>query len=148
MSVGSNTERAVFYLAATIAREAILNWEKVLLAALIIERYGSTGAKFVGLVGLELVKAQVQLTINIARHFGSTIGIEIYRQSRIPQIVSTTRLVTPVALQATALGVGAYALAKSPDVTYDFFSDTSNYGTDPEGNLYTHPLILQGATVN
>lgn len=146
--MGDNTERAVFYLAATIAREAILNWEKVLLAALIIERYGSTGAKFVGLVGLELVKAQVQLTINIARHFGSTIGIEIYNQSRIPRLIGTARLVAPVALQATAVGVGAYALAKSPEVTYDFFADTSNYGTDPQGNLYVHPLILQGAVTN
>jgi hypothetical protein len=146
--MGDNTERAVFYLAASIAKEALFRWEQVLLAGFIIDRFGKSGAKFVGLVGYELVKSQVQLSVNIAKHFGQTIGMDMYTSSRLPQIVSVSRTIARATPATAAISVGAYALAKSPDLTYDFFSDTDNYGKDPEGNLYVHPLILQGATTN
>jgi len=146
--MGDNTERAVLYLAATVAREAVLNWEKTLLAALIIKEFGVSGAKFVGYVGYEITKSNIEMTLRIGKRFGQTIGAEIYARSSIPRAVSAVRLAAPASLATVAVGVGAYALAKSPEITYDFFSDTSNYGTDPEGNLYTHPLILQGAVTN
>jgi hypothetical protein len=146
--MGENINRAVLYLAATVAREAVLNWEKTLLAALIIKEFGASGAKFVGYVGYEITKSNIEMTLRIGKRFGQTIGADIYAKSRFPQTIARARVLAPASVATVAIGVGAYALAKSPDVTYDFFSDTSNYGTDKEGNLYVHPLILQGATVN
>ncbi len=146
--MGNNTERTVLYLAATFAREAVSNWEKTLLAALLIKEFGASGAKFVGYVGYEIAKSNLEMTWRIGKRFGQTIGADLFASSRIPKAISGTRLVAPAAIATVSVGVGAYALTKSPEVTYDFFSDTSNYGTDPGGNLYTHPLILQGATVN
>ena len=144
----SDVRRAVLYIAASTAKEAITNWERTLLAGLIIKEFGASGAKFVGYVGYEVAKSNLEMTIRIGRRFGQTIGPEILTRSGIPRVLGTARVAATPVGASLAVGLGAYALAKAPDITYDFFSDTDNYSTDNEGNLYTHPLILQGAVTN
>lgn len=135
-------------MTASVVREAVTNWERTLLAGLIIKEFGASGAKFVGYVGYEVTKSQIEMTIRIGKRFGQTIGPEILSRTGATRAVSYARVALPASVAGVAIGVGAYSLAKAPEISYNFFSDVDNYGTDTEGNLYTHPLILQGAVTN
>lgn len=146
--MSDNISRALLYLTASAVREAVTNWERTLLAGLIIKEFGASGARFVGYVGYEVAKSNIEMTFRIGKRFGQTIGPEILSRTGVPRALGMVRIALPASIATVAVGVGAYSLAKAPQISYDFFSDTDNYGTDTEGNLYTHPLILQGAVTN